>query len=259
MPLDQEVIDELKELQKLLNLCDTDIRPTILSTLKATPVTSTDTAQVIKALLPEKSEKADPAIAYTPAADSPVPLAAPQCEVSLESEKGVDYSYLKKLLELHQWREADRETASVMLLAAGRTQAGWLDKESIEKFPRQDLHTIDQLWLRYSCGRFGFSVQKEIWLEVGDKVDYETEKKLGDRLGWRVNEKWIRHGEVVFDLSAPRGHLPLLGIWGLGILGVWWGWCVWGGWVSALASGFIKFLTSFLTMTSRSVNIEPVD
>ncbi|WP_346290897.1 caspase, EACC1-associated type [Sphaerothrix gracilis] len=136
-----------------------------------------------------------------------------EIEISLESEKGIDYGHLEELLEQQQWKEADQETAKVMLQAAGRTKEGWLDAESIEQFPCADLRTIDQLWGKYSKGHFGFSVQKEIWLEVGGKVDYETEKKLGDRVGWRVKGQWISYDNVTFSTSAQEGHLP----WGVGV------------------------------------------
>ena len=33
----------------------------------------------------------------------------------------------------------------------------------IDKFPCQDLHTIDQLWVKLSGRKFGFSIQAEIW------------------------------------------------------------------------------------------------
>ncbi|MEH2334913.1 GUN4 domain-containing protein [Nostoc sp.] len=32
-------------------------------------------------------------------------------------------------------------------------------------------HTIDNLCLKYSAGRFGFSIQKKIYLSVGSQVD----------------------------------------------------------------------------------------
>ncbi len=40
----------------------------------------------------------------------------------------------------------------------------------------EDLRTIDQLWVKYSNGRFGFSVQKRIWHSIGGNkyADYKT-------------------------------------------------------------------------------------
>jgi eukaryotic-like serine/threonine-protein kinase len=118
------------------------------------------------------------------------------------------YQKLQQLLAAGQWKEADQETAKVMLQAARREKEGYLDKTSIDNFPCEDLRSIDQLWVKYSMSRFGFSVQKKIWLEVGGKVDYETECKLGDRVGWRKGGEWMNYDDLTFTLQAPVGHLP---------------------------------------------------
>ncbi len=132
----------------------------------------------------------------------------PQLDIELKSAKGVNYDQLEQLLKAGKLKEADRETANKMLEVAGRTHEGWLDTNSINNFPSEDLRTIDQLWVKYSMSHFGFSVQKKIWLEVGGKVDYETEKKLGDRVGWRKNGSWMNYDHLTFSLQAPIGHLP---------------------------------------------------
>ncbi|MBO1349306.1 MAG: GUN4 domain-containing protein, partial [Hormoscilla sp. GUM202] len=118
------------------------------------------------------------------------------------------YHKLQDLLAAGEWKEADRETALVMQQVAGREEKGWLSIEALEKFPCEDLHAIDKLWVKYSDGRFGFSVQKRIWLEEGGKVDYETERRLGDRVGWRVKEWWLDYENLTLGLAAPTGHLP---------------------------------------------------
>ena len=79
----------------------------------------------------------------------------------------VDYSQLDWLLASGKWEEADEETLNKMLEAAGRTEDGWLRREDIDRFPSEDLRTIDQLWVKYSNGRFGFSVQKRIYESLG--------------------------------------------------------------------------------------------
>ena len=129
-------------------------------------------------------------------------------EVILASDVGVNYQNLENLLKVGQWKAADQETTRVMLKVAKREQQGWFNYESIENFPCTDLRTIDQLWVKYSNGHFGFSVQKRIWLECGGKVDYETECLLGDRLGWRKNGDWL--GRYNYDsLDSTQGHLPV--------------------------------------------------
>ncbi len=168
------------------------------------------------------------------------PQTPPPPPDSLKSAQGVDYTRLRDLLAAGKWKEADQETFKVMLIAARREKEGWFDTNSIENFPGDDLRTLDQLWVKYSQGHFGFSVQKKIWLEVGGKVDWDTECKLGDRVGWRKRRKgrkgWLEYDDLTFNLEAPRGHLPScarvfawggegLG-WVVGVLG-WLGLVVW--------------------------------
>ncbi|WP_427156808.1 GUN4 domain-containing protein [Aliinostoc sp. HNIBRCY26] len=156
----------------------------------------------------------------------------------LSSDKGVDYRHLRDLLKARKWKEADQETLQVMLKVAGREKEGWLDTDSIAKFPCTDLRTIDQLWVRYSHGRFGFSVQKKIWLEVGGKWN-----AFYSRVGWQVSTKWflggwVKEEGIKYDFNSPEGHLPYLPE-GKGMV-MWVTWDVVCGMVSSLASRLVK-------------------
>ncbi|HEY9874091.1 MAG TPA: serine/threonine-protein kinase [Candidatus Obscuribacterales bacterium] len=128
----------------------------------------------------------------------------------LSSAVGVNYSNLRNLLAAGNWEEADAETVNVMLKAAGRENEGWIDLNSIKKFPCPDLLTINSLWLKYSNGHFGFSVQKSIWESVGGKPDADktTYKKFCDRLGWHGKGDLLYYSNLTFDITAPKGHLP---------------------------------------------------
>lgn len=135
----------------------------------------------------------------------------------LSSERGIDYRNLRNLLKAGKWKEADGETLQVMLKAARRESEGWLDGDSINIFPCKDLPTIDQLWVKYSGGRFGFSVQKRIWesVRVPPNADYKTWCKFGDRVGWRVKGKWKNYEDFTFTLKdALVGHLPVMKYFG---------------------------------------------
>ena len=95
----------------------------------------------------------------------------------------VTFQKLDALLKAGEWLEADLETWNLMLKLTKRQQEGWLRIEDVKNFPRQKLRKMDQLWVKYSNGKFGFSVQKQIWLELGGKLDgepdWDTYKKLG--------------------------------------------------------------------------------
>ncbi len=131
-------------------------------------------------------------------------------KVKLVSAKGADYRRLEALLAEGKWREADEETANRILEVAGRTEEGWLREQDIDNFPCVDLRTIDQLWVNYSNGHFGFSVQKRIYQSLGgtSKYDEKVWKIFGDRVGWRKDGKWLYCHELVFDISAQSGYLP---------------------------------------------------
>ena len=140
------------------------------------------------------------------------PRVTPLDRVPLRSERGVDYSRLRNLLRAKQWREADAETWQVMLKAAQRKEQDYLDISDIAQFPCLDMQTIDQLWVTASGGKFGFSVQRKIYAETGNPLDGEyhegTFKGFGDRIGWRVNNRWLYYSELSLSTDAPSGHLP---------------------------------------------------
>ena len=126
----------------------------------------------------------------------------------------INYTKLRDLLAAGEWQEADLETARVILAIAGRDRNS-LDNESIDNFPCEDLHTIDQLWIEYSKGRFGFSVQKRIYqILSGTKEHWEIWQEFSVIVGWNASkdiydEAWLYYDEITFNLTAPQGHLPL--------------------------------------------------
>lgn len=142
--------------------------------------------------------------------ESPLKIEIPADDLS--SEKGVDYTKLRDLLKARKLEEADYETYLVMLRVVGRKEGDWIRAKELLNFPCTDLRTIDQLWAKYSNGRFGFSVQKKIYLECGGKPDgkyyEEAWERFGDRVGWKVNSSWISYDDVKYDTSGPTGHLP---------------------------------------------------
>ena len=133
-------------------------------------------------------------------------------EDNLTSERGVDYSQLRDLLKVQNWKEADAQTARVMLKVANREKESELNVESINNFPCADLCTIDQLWVKYSNGRFGFSVQKRIYQSLGgtEKYDEKIWEAFGVRTGWRKEGDWLYYRDITFSLEAPEAHLPLV-------------------------------------------------
>jgi hypothetical protein len=127
--------------------------------------------------------------------------------VSLQSDRGIDYQLLQVLLIEQDFQQSDRLTLEKLCELAGEKAVNrqWLYFSEIDRFPVTDLQTINTLWLTYSEGNFGFSVQRELWLAQGKNFN-----KLWEKIGWKKSNNWTRYpNEFIWDLSAPRGHLPL--------------------------------------------------
>jgi hypothetical protein len=160
------------------------------------------------------------------------PTSAPDDDLS--SEQGVDYTWLRDLLKAGSWKAADLETAHRMLEAAGRKENDYLRPEELKNFPCEDLRTIDRLWVKYSQGKWGFSVQKRIYVKCGAKLDgqYPGDKiwyEFCRRVGWR-KDNVLNYSDLTFDPSiSPAGEIPVLGV-------VWFGFGV----VSSLASRLVN-------------------
>ena len=136
-----------------------------------------------------------------------IQTAFPTGIVPLQSEKGVDYTSLQQRLVKQDFQDADRLTLEKLceLADAAATPRKWLYFSEVENFPIADLQTINNLWFVHSQGKFGFSVQREIWLSLSKNWE-----KLWPAIGWKTGNNWTRYPhEFTWNLDAPKGHLPL--------------------------------------------------
>jgi hypothetical protein len=130
-------------------------------------------------------------------------LSSPQPRTTPPSNSTrLDYTSLRDLLAAGKWEEADQLTSLVLL------QEQEMGKDAF----CENLRIIDQLWLSASKGKFGFSVQKEIYESLGGTRGYNNAvwRYFGDRVGWRKKgeNRWLYYDELTFNAKAPKGHLP---------------------------------------------------
>jgi hypothetical protein len=119
----------------------------------------------------------------------------------------LDYRNLEGLLRSQDWQAADEETYNLILQAADQEDRGWLGSDDMAAFPCSVLQTIDELWLQYSEGHFGYSVQTAIEQDCFNEYSdfYPAAMQcLADAVGWN---DW-QDTQFDFSLSAPAGHLP---------------------------------------------------
>ncbi len=124
------------------------------------------------------------------------------------SSAGIDYEPLQGNLLAENFEEADRFTSSVLRKLAGKSaeKRGYVYFSEVSSLPELDLITLDRLWIAYSLGKFGFSVQARILDSLDGRYD-----RLWPRIGWKADGVWTRYpGSFDWSLKAPDGHMPLV-------------------------------------------------
>ena len=124
------------------------------------------------------------------------------------SEVGFDYAPLQKYLLNESYEDADRFTSSKLRELAGEkaVKRGYVYFSEVDSIPSSDLSTLNKLWIVYSRGKFGFTVQAKILDSVGGRYD-----KLWPRIGWKKDGIWTRYPKAFnWSIEAPNGHMPIV-------------------------------------------------
>lgn len=118
------------------------------------------------------------------------------------------YKELNNMLREQKFQEADKVTQKYLLKLAQRktiNKKQWLYFTEIYLIPGYDLFIIDLLWKVYSNNKFGFSIQRKIWLSYNQNWNIFLEK-----IGWSQQGNMKRYpNEFIWNMNAPKGHLPL--------------------------------------------------
>ncbi|QSV55197.1 MAG: hypothetical protein HEP80_16245 [Dolichospermum sp. UKL201] len=151
--------------------------------------------------------------------------------VYYESLKAHLLDELDYLMKQNRWKDADLKNSEfVSFFAKGEL--------SFKNLQCQDLKKVDNLWVTNSNGKFGFSVQKEIFIKTGT-LDFDSKRgtftkwsedgynSFGEKMGWKKGKEeggnWIAWKDLHFwDIieknnnldSVRRGTLPR---WSFGV------------------------------------------
>lgn len=121
---------------------------------------------------------------------------------------GIDYAPLQRHLMLQEFEAADRLTSEHLrqLAGAGAVARGYVYYSEVGTMPGADLESLDRLWVCYSRGRFGFSVQGRLLRACRGQWE-----PLWLRLGWKKDGIWTRYpNSFTWTMGAPDGHMPLV-------------------------------------------------
>jgi hypothetical protein len=147
---------------------------------------------------------------------------------TFERLKNLCYAQLEQYMVADDWKEADDYTYRLMIQVLGKRYGNDFTAQELLTFPCADLLRIEGLWVQHSQGRFGFSVQKEIYERCGGKLDGKFSEqswvKFIQAVGWcKDSEKKYDTFKEIREASAVRaykdfiflpekaveGHLPL--------------------------------------------------
>ncbi|MBW4496925.1 MAG: GUN4 domain-containing protein [Oscillatoria princeps RMCB-10] len=167
-----------------------------------------------------------------------------QLNDDLSSAKGIDYRKLRNCLAAGDFASANKETVSIfnefIYLSLGTEYNRYVQvkhtegyQRSVERIPRTDMCTIDRLWVKYSNGHFGLSVQYQIYASLYEKhyyklLEFNRNEKINmadQEIEFRTFDETYRElfeqlqlnheAQLIPNSSAPRGHLPrILQCWG---------------------------------------------
>jgi predicted nucleic acid-binding Zn-ribbon protein len=124
----------------------------------------------------------------------------------------IDWKRLNHLLESGRWKDADFETRLLLFEMAGLHPGDTFDSERISHLSCRDLQILDRLWRNNSNQRFGLSVQKQLFEDIGGRIgtdDYNTYCRFGQKVGWLVGDRWLPDADLHFSSDALPGYLPV--------------------------------------------------
>ncbi|NES70398.1 MAG: hypothetical protein F6K24_36880, partial [Okeania sp. SIO2D1] len=132
-------------------------------------------------------------------------------------------SKLEEYLRQNDWRNAVSSSAFIFFEVMALEN---LNRDEIYKYiPCKILKEIDRIWVRYSDGKFGFSIQNKIYqsLEDGSKTYYSVELWLAfsNQVGWDKRLSIECKDPTICNFDKPNvGHFPSHVTWS--ISGVLW-------------------------------------
>ncbi|NET48098.1 MAG: NACHT domain-containing protein [Merismopedia sp. SIO2A8] len=152
-------------------------------------------------------------------------LVDPELAASLErvaKDVGVlRYQALENYLKNGEWKEADQETYRLMITKVGKETGQWFTQSELLDFDCKELLTIDALWVKYSDGKFGFSVQKDLYVNCGGILDGKYHKEAWEKFcyanGWKEGGRYV-FDRIKYDFDSARSaHLPIRGVEGFAV------------------------------------------
>ena len=110
-----------------------------------------------------------------------------------------DLSLIEEAIKKDDLIKADEFTRNIIFNLAGTIDVNRIAQSDIDNFPCAYLIKIDEIWMRTSNHKYGFTAQSQVWDK--NKVDQDprsSEKAFQKAVGWSSKE----------NSSYPNGYFP---------------------------------------------------
>jgi nucleoside phosphorylase len=149
--------------------------------------------------------------------------------VNLASVVGIDVPesliQLENMLVSQRWKESDFLSEMIIL---STNNGDKLTVPLIRNLPVGLIKSIDDLWLSHSQGRFGLSIQRDIWKNLFNQPksswfgrlkkqeemsDSKAWEELTRSLGWKDDKDRFVERDSIYSLANVKGGLPYSRAW----------------------------------------------
>ena len=131
------------------------------------------------------------------------------------ADKQQMYQRLEQYLAAGNFRKADEQTWELMKQSGNGGNESYLSYSQIENFSCSALRQMDNLWAKYSNGKFGFTVQGRIWKSLGGNpdADIKTWRRFSIAVDWKTGSEnssdgYLNYDDLTFSTRGVEGHLP---------------------------------------------------
>lgn len=147
----------------------------------------------------------------------PIPPPAPTRTSVAQTPAGAPLRRLHAFLQEGELAHADLLTTSLLLAAARRLEAGWMEPADARELPTSLLASIDAAWSERTSGQQGFQQQMDLYpigVDGSDFLDLIEAYgwKAGGDTGFRYGERRAtpKYHEFVDQAPYPPGFFPTL-------------------------------------------------
>lgn len=147
----------------------------------------------------------------------PIPAPAPARTTAARKPAGIPLRRLHAFLQEGELAHADLLTTSLLLAAAHRLEAGWMEPADACELPTSLLAGIDAAWSEQTGGQQGFQQQVDLYPHGADDSDFSN---FVEAYGWKAGRDIVfRYGErratpkyheFVDQAPYPPGFFPTL-------------------------------------------------